>query len=154
MGEKYSRDSQISFMCKNHPGELQSVCNVLNEASINIRAISMTESSDIATIRMITDDAMKTRVVLDHMGFNTILSPVLIFDVSDYPGALMQITEKLSEASVNIQYLYATTSKYRSRVVLKTDNMDLAERILKPMRWGSKKVTKIKRPRVTIKKTT
>lgn len=152
MNEKYNKDSQISFMCKNNPGELQSVCTTLNEASINIRAISMTDASDHAVIRMITDDAMKSRIVLDHMGFNTILSPVLIFEVSDYPGALMQITEKLSEASVNIQYLYATTSKYRSRVVLKTDNMPLAEKILKPMRWGSKKVTKTKRPRVSITK--
>ena len=150
MGEKYNKDSQISFMCKNNPGELQSVCDTLNEASINIRAISMTDASDHAVIRMITNDAMKTRIVLDHMGLNTILSPVLIFDVSDYPGALMQITQKLSDASVNIQYLYATTSKYRSRVVLKTDNMDLAEKILKPMRWGSKKVTKTKRPRVSV----
>ena len=87
MGEKYNKDSQISFMCKNNPGELQSVCNTLNEASINIRAISMTDASDHAVIRMITNDAMKTRIVLDHMGFNTILSPVLIFEVSDYPGA-------------------------------------------------------------------
>ena len=47
---------QISISLENEPGKFLAVSEYLGTEGINIRAISVADTSDISTVRFVTDD--------------------------------------------------------------------------------------------------
>ncbi|MGM9566764.1 MAG: ACT domain-containing protein, partial [Clostridia bacterium] len=55
---------QISVFLENKPGSFSNVAAVLSKNGINMRAMSVAETSDFGILRMIVDDPEKTKEVL------------------------------------------------------------------------------------------
>ena len=60
---------QISIFLENKPGGLSSVTKALSEAGINIRALSLADTSDFGILRLIVDNVVKAKEVLNAAGF-------------------------------------------------------------------------------------
>ncbi len=97
---------QISVTLDNTPGQFLSVSEFLGNEGINIRAISVADTSDVSTVRFVTDDPQKTINVLKSEGYTVREKEVLAVEIPDHPGALQAVLKPLRESSINVLYLY------------------------------------------------
>lgn len=102
---------QISVFLENKPGSFSNVAAVLSKNGINMRAMSVAETSDFGILRMIVDDSEKTKKVLTDEGFIHSETPVIAVEVKDSPGSLVEILNTLNEAAISLEYMYAFTGK-------------------------------------------
>lgn len=96
--------SQISVSLDNVPGKFLSVSECLGFEGINIRAISVADTSDMSTVRLVTDDPKKTLDVLKSHGYSTKEADVIAVEVPDHPGGLQAILRPLKTANINVLY--------------------------------------------------
>ena len=57
--------------------------------------------------RIIVDDVYKTTTVLKESGFINNITPVLGVAIPDVPGGLNKVLQALTDAKVNVEYMYA-----------------------------------------------
>jgi len=98
---------QISVFLENKSGRLAKVTSVLGEAGINIRALSLADTSDFGILRLIVDNPQKAREVLKENGFTVGKTEVVALEVKDEPGGLASILGVLSSNDINVEYMYA-----------------------------------------------
>lgn len=97
---------QISVSLENEPGKFLDVSECLGVEGINIRAISVADTSDISTVRFVTDNPEKTTIVLRSHGYSVRESEVIALEVPDHPGGLQAVLKPLKESGINVLYLY------------------------------------------------
>ena len=97
---------QISVSLENTPGKLLAISERLGIEGINIRAISVADTSDISTVRFVTDDPKKTINVLKSHGYAVKETDVIAVEVPDHPGGLQAMLKPLKAAKINVLYLY------------------------------------------------
>jgi hypothetical protein len=97
---------QISVSLDNVPGKFLEVSEQLGAEGINIRAISVADTSDISTVRFVTDNPEKTTNVLASHGYSVRETDVIAVEVPDHPGGLRAVLKPLRAADINVLYLY------------------------------------------------
>ena len=124
---------QLSIFLENKAGRLAEVTQTLKEAGINIRALSLADTSDFGILRLIVDDTAKAEAVLKKGGFTVGRTFVVGVVVDDNPGGLNAILEILSAYDVNVEYMYAFVQKDGSSATLifRFDRIDQAIEVLK-----------------------
>ncbi len=125
---------QISVTLDNTPGQFMSVSEYLGNEGINIRAISVADTSDVSTVRFVTDDPRKTVNVLESHGYTIRVKDVLAVEIPDHPGALQAILKPLKQASINVLYLYTFLGRGASGqpiVIMGVDRTEEAMQVLK-----------------------
>ena len=121
---------QLSIYLENKPGKLAEALRFIKEAGINIRALSLADTSEFGILRLITSDLEKAEELLSQ---KTVVksTDVIAVKVDDRSGGLLEILEVLDQANVNIDYMYAFTARLRSAyAVLRVDDCALAEQYL------------------------
>ncbi len=98
--------TQISVSLENIPGTLLAISERLGNEGINVRAISVADTSDISTVRFVTDNPVKTVNVLKSQGYAIRETEVLAVEVPDHPGGLLAVLKPLRAADINVLYLY------------------------------------------------
>lgn len=98
---------QISVFLENRPGALYAMTGVLATNKIDLRAFSLAETSDFGIARFIVDDVYRTTTVLKEAGFVHSITPVLGVAIPDVPGGLNRVLQVLTDAKVNVEYMYA-----------------------------------------------
>lgn len=98
---------QISLFLENKKGRLAQVCRIIGNAGINIRALSIADTTDFGILRLIVNDPQKAYEVLNNEGFVVSITDVLAIKVADTPGSLADILEKVDNVGVNVEYAYA-----------------------------------------------
>ena len=99
--------NQISVFLENRPGTLTNMTALLAQNGIDMRALSLAETNDFGIVRIIVDDVYKAATVLKDGGFVHKLTPVLAVLIPDEPGGLHRVLEVLTDAGVNVEYMYA-----------------------------------------------
>ena len=102
---------QISVFLENKCGRLVRVTQVLGEAGVNIRALSIADTSDFGILRLIVDRPDQACQILREKGFMATETEVIAVEVEDVPGGLARILSYLEAASINIEYLYSFVEK-------------------------------------------
>ncbi|MEJ2033767.1 MAG: amino acid-binding protein [Deltaproteobacteria bacterium] len=98
---------QIAIFMKNGYDRLAEVTNLLAENGINIRALSLADTAAYAILRLIVNDAEKTKQVLDESGFTVGGNDVLVIEVPDRPGGTASVLQTIKEQGLHIEYMYA-----------------------------------------------
>lgn len=109
---------QISIFLENKPGALESVTRLLKDANINIRTLSLADTSDFGILRLIVNDVNTTIKVLNDNGLRVSKTTVVAVEVPDRPGGLHSILEVLAKNGVNVEYLYAFVEKSGENAVI------------------------------------
>ena len=125
--------TQLSVFAENKPGSLVSITQILAEEGVDIRALSLADTSDYGILRLIVSDTEKAQNALSNAGLALHLSPVIGVAMSDRPGALAEVLTTLEENNINIEYMYAFISRLAedAYVILRTEHTQEAEMILK-----------------------
>lgn len=98
---------QISVFLENKPGALYAMTGVLAQNQVDLRALSVAETKDFGIVRIIADDVYKTTTVLKEAGYIHSITPVLAVAIDDVPGGLNRVLQVLTDAQVNVEYMYA-----------------------------------------------
>ncbi|MBR0079522.1 MAG: acetolactate synthase [Synergistaceae bacterium] len=98
---------QISVFLENKPGCLHEMTKVLADAKIDLRGLSLAETSEFGIVRLIVDDVLGTATVLKDAGFVSSLTDVIAVEVLNVPGGLNKVLEILHGEKINIEYMYA-----------------------------------------------
>lgn len=98
---------QISIFLENKAGRISEVTGILSNAGVNIRALSLADTSDFGVLRLIVDDNLKAEATLKDAGFTVRKTNVIAVEVSDRPGGLHNILAMLFDAGINVEYMYA-----------------------------------------------
>ena len=127
------RVEQISVFLENKAGRLAEVTGTLSEAGINIRALSLADTSDFGVLRLIVSDTQKAKEVLRTQGFTVGKTDVIAAEVPDQPGGLHRILGILDDGAVNVEYMYAFVQQSGSNAVMifRFDQIDEAVKVLK-----------------------
>jgi hypothetical protein len=119
---------QISVFLENKLGALAEVTRILGESGVNIRALSLADTKDFGILRLIVNDNEKAKEVLGPRGFTVRKTEVVAVEVPDRPGGLAEIMKVLSEAKINVEYLYAFVqqSGENAIIIFRFDETDRA----------------------------
>ena len=98
---------QISVFLENRIGQLAEITRLLAGAGIDIRALSIAETSDYGLARMIVDDSYKASSILLQHGDVLSMTPVWAVEVPDRPGGLAEVLGVLADAHVDVEYMYS-----------------------------------------------
>ena len=123
---------QISIFLENKPGALESVTRLLKDANINIRTLSLADTSDFGILRLIVNDVNTTLKVLNENGLRVSRTTVVAVEVPDRPGGLHSILDVLAKNAINVEYLYAFVEKSGENAVIifRFDSPDNAINVL------------------------
>ncbi|CAH2031635.1 ACT domain-containing protein [Trichlorobacter ammonificans] len=109
---------QISIFIENKSGRLAEITRILGEASINIRALSLADTSDFGILRLIVNDVEKAKQVLKEKGFTVNKTEVVAVEVPDQPGGLATILQTLDRDRINVEYMYAFVERCGGNAVI------------------------------------
>ncbi|WP_027364162.1 ACT domain-containing protein [Desulfotruncus alcoholivorax] len=123
---------QISVFLENKSGRLAQVTRVLGDNNINIRALSIADTTDFGILRLIVNNPDSAYRVLKEAGFTVSTTDVIAVEVKDDPGGLAKVLEILQNVHINIEYLYAFLQKATNAalVVFRVEQLDEAIKVL------------------------
>ena len=98
---------QISVFLGNRPGELNKMTRTLAEGGVNMRALSLAETTDFGVARVIVDNESRAVEVLQKADFVARRTPVLAYEIPDEAGGLNKLLTLFTEAGINIEYMYS-----------------------------------------------
>ena len=129
---------QLSVFIENKPGRLCAATDILAKEGINLSALTLADTAEFGILRLIVDQPDRAREVLMNAGIVVRISEVLAIAMDDAPGGAVGILHHLSEAGLNIEYMYACVGRQSGKaiMVLRTDDIDLAEDILHRNGYG------------------
>ncbi len=124
---------QISIFLENKPGSLEEVTRILKDAGINIRTLSLADTTDFGILRLIVNDVETASRVLKEQGLRVSRTTVVAVEVPDRPGGLHSILEVLTKNGINVEYLYAFVERSGENAVIifRLDTPDRAIEVLK-----------------------
>ena len=125
---------QVSVSLENVPGKFLDISERLGAEGINIRAISVADTSDVSTVRFVTDVPQKTTNVLRSHGYSVKETDVIAVEVPDHPGGLQAILKPLKSAKINVHYLYPYLGRGESGqpiIIVGVDKTEKALEVLK-----------------------
>ena len=115
---------QLSIFLNNAVGRVTEVTTILGKAGVNLKAFTLSESSDFGILRLITENNEKAAEVLLENHFAVNRTKVVYLELGDTPGALSQCIQKVSDAGVSIEYMYAFSTGNAASVVIRTEDVE------------------------------
>ena len=116
---------QISTFMENTTGRLADITALLAKAGINLRAISIADTTDFGILRMVADQPDEAVKLLKQEGFTARETDVIGVEVPDHPGELARIMSLFRDEGVGIEYLYASLEHNADKavIVIKVDDI-------------------------------
>ncbi len=121
---------QLSVFLQNELGRLEEATKVLADNSINISAMSIAETEGYGILRLIVNDIDKAAKALKDDDFSVKITDVLRIDAPDVPGAVHSIISKLSDAGIDIAYIYGYSSNGVAPLIIKVSDPERADQII------------------------
>lgn len=124
---------QLSIFLENRKGRMKNALDVLEKGGVNIRALSIADTSDFGILRLIVPEPVQTKKLLEDNNFIVKVGEVIAVRMPDHPGGLGEILGILDENNINLEYLYAFVEEKDEMaiVLLHPENIDAGIEVLK-----------------------
>lgn len=115
---------QLTVDVKNKVGTLAEINSIIASSGINMVAISAYKVKDKCVISFVSENNAYAKRRLKAGGFSVDTEDVVLLSVSNEPGALRSVTDKISEAGIDLTLMYGSVEKLgkTSRIVLVSEN--------------------------------
>jgi len=143
--------TQFSLFLAGKPAMLASICRELGKAKVNIEAMTMMDAQEHGVLRLIASDSKKAAPVLRKLNIPLTQTEVLAVPMSNRPGAVADVLEKLSSQHVHISYVYCTAGVRggKSVGIFKVGDLKKAMKIIDSKRNTTRDMkAKLRHPRV------
>jgi hypothetical protein len=118
--EKAKKINQLNFSLPNRIGLLSELASFLTAAKINIEAIGAYGVGEEGRFMIVTDNNGKAKKLISHMGAEVKTEDVIAVEVPNRVGQLQQVAKKISDAGLDISYVYGSPVKGKMTLILKT----------------------------------
>lgn len=117
---------QLSVFLENRKGSLSKPLELLSNNNINIRAMSMADTSEFCILRLVVNDPLKGKEILEKNNFLVKVTDIIGVEMNDAPGGLTEVLKVLKDNEIDLEYLYAFTHDKTNKAILllHTDNLE------------------------------
>lgn len=124
--------TQISVFLENRKGRLFEICSKLGQSGVNIRALTIAETETFGVLRMIVDKPDAAVKMFQQNNITANRTDVVAVEVPDKPGGLAEVLKVLTEANVNVEYMYGFMEKSSDKalMVFRFDDSEKAAKVL------------------------
>ena len=119
--------NQISIFIENRKNALAEFTNVLATHNINMRAMSLADTSDFGIARIIVDNVEQVMGALERSHYIVKSTPVIAVEIPDEPGSLNKILKILADNGRNVEYMYGFTGRKTNSAYMIIRCTDVAE---------------------------
>ena len=114
---------QISIFIENKPGRLAEITDIIAGNNINIRALSVADTSNFGILRIIVDAPDKVEKVLKGHEMTMSVTSVISVLVADEAGGLSEMLKHLAENNISIEYMYGfVVNKGKACIIMRIGN--------------------------------
>ena len=99
---------EIVVTLKNNIGALFEISKLVAETGVDLVAINGTVCDEDCTIRLVTDDNLRTKDALTNKGYSPREESVILIVLPHKSGTLRRVTEALVCEDIDIHHIYAT----------------------------------------------
>lgn len=123
---------QISVFVENKEGRLAEITETIAKAGVDIRALSIADTTDFGILRLIVDKPHETEKVLRDSGFTVSVTSVIAVGIDDVPGGFAKPMRVLANAHIDVEYMYAFISRdtKKAYVILRVNDNATAAKAL------------------------
>lgn len=123
---------QLSIFVENKSGRLAEITEALAQSNIDIRAMSVADTSDFGILRLIVDKPEEAVVAFREAGMTVSLTSVIAIGVNDKPGEFAKAVRLLADNGIDVEYIYAFISREKGKafVILRVNDEDKAIELL------------------------
>ena len=121
---------QLSIFIENRTGTLINVLQVLKEAHIQIVASTIADTVEYGIYRMICTEPQRAFQALKEKGFTVTISDVFALELDDIPGRAADTVLILSQAGIDIAYLYSFLLNGKGILIFRTDSVEKARKVI------------------------
>ena len=109
---------QISVFLENRAGQLAEITDILSDHRIDLRALNIAETADYGVLRLIADKPQEAATVLLQHGVILSMTPVVAVGVPDVPGGLAKVLQRISQAGIDVEYMYSVFGQIEGRAYM------------------------------------
>lgn len=119
---------QLSVFVENKSGRLSEITRLLAENGVNLRALSIADTTKFGILRLIVDKPTLAVDVLREGGMTVSLTDVIAISISDNPGGLAKPLDILNNKGIGIEYMYAFigSTNGQAYVILRVEDNEKA----------------------------
>ena len=123
---------QLSVFLENKQGRMCAAADLLAQNNIDIRALSLADTSDFGILRLIVDKPEEGKKILSEAGIVVRVTNVLSLTMEDTPGGTLGVLRLLAERGIGVEYMYAFAGKNdgEAYMIIQADDLEAAESIL------------------------
>ena len=122
--------SQLSIFIENRTGTLLKVLELMKQSQIQMIACTIAETAEYGIFRIICSGPQRACAELKQAGVAVAISDVFALELDDQPGGAADVVRVLGEAGVDITYMYAFLLDGRGILVFRTDEAELARKVI------------------------
>jgi len=121
----------ISVFAENRPGRLDHITGVLAQASVNIRAIKISDLGEHGVVKILVDDPDTAYHALKQAGVLASQKEIVAVAVEDRPGGLHEVLKLLTRQRINVEDSYGFVLHTRAVLVIEVADVPETMRLLK-----------------------
>lgn len=116
--------SQLSVFVENKQGSMSGIAEALAEANIDIRALTIADTTDFGILRLIVREPENAKKMLQDKGFVVTVNQVIGVEVPDCVGGLAKVLRILDDALINIEYMYdfLAIKEEKAYIIIRVEN--------------------------------
>lgn len=111
---------------------MANITGVLAAANIDIRALSLADTSDFGILRLIVNKPNEAVAALKAANITSSLTDVIGVSIADKPGAFAEVLDMMGKAEINVEYMYAfiTRNTNKAFVIIRVPDIAAATKVL------------------------
>lgn len=124
---------QLSVFLENKKGRICAAADILAQSHVNIRALSLADTSEFGILRLIVDKPDEGKQALNDAGIVVRVTNVLALTMDDTPGGTLGVLRLLAESGISVEYMYACVGKTTGKafMIIQAEELEAAEEILR-----------------------
>ena len=98
---------QLSVFLQNKSGKIAAVVRALSDSGVDIRALSIADTTDFGILRMLVSDISAAKAALAEQNCILSVNEVTVVAVPDTPGGLSRVLSLMAQEKIDIEYMYS-----------------------------------------------
>ena len=97
---------QLSVFVENKSGRLAEITSIIAKAGVDIRALSIADTTDFGILRLIVNKPDEAEKALKVAGLVVSINKVIAVGIPDKPGGIAETLAAIADKSVGVEYMY------------------------------------------------
>jgi hypothetical protein len=121
----------VAIFTENKVGQLAKITQILTEANLNIRWITIATSEGFGVVKLLADNGELAFQKLHEHNFAVSRVEVLAVEVEDHPGGLHRVAECMAKNRINVENSSGFVWNHRAVLLMEVNDVAQASELIK-----------------------